>query len=418
MDGAMHCPPDMPVAEELMPGEPANLAYQAMLDVLLDKNHEDHHEVLLVASQAMNVEAKVFDPFHFDRRAVQVRLDHFWNDAPLHERVFDPNAPVHEERRTVAQKHKQHMQTLDAAAIAVLALGAVLGLYLKNRRRARSGRAGVSIAGSQRALQQPSPPPRSLNHGSQPHTNHASNGAASEQKVRRRGRGAKGGAMNAVEAKSTAAAMERKDSPPPGAGSSRVGSLCKKALFRQDRFTGAQPFARGREFLVQRGGRSMTAVSQVCFAWPTEIIRKLVRRCLDPWRRMPAALIRFPWFGTRLQVIAAGDVSNSDCRTPSPLPRRSSEATKDCASTTPENVELDHVPDAYILAANDGPNSASELGSDCVVCMVNKKGALLQPCGHCHTCYECALTLFKSDNQPGACPICRVPISTVLRAYM
>lgn len=30
-------------------------------------------QVLLVASQAMNVEAKVFDPFHFDRRAVQVR---------------------------------------------------------------------------------------------------------------------------------------------------------------------------------------------------------------------------------------------------------------------------------------------------------------------------------------------------------
>lgn len=87
-----------------------------------------------------------------------------------------------------------------------------------------------------------------------------------------------------------------------GAGSSRVGSLCKKALFQQDRLTGAQPFARGLEFLVQRGGRSITAALRVCFACPTEIIRKLVRRFLDPWRRMPAALIRFPRFGTRSQV--------------------------------------------------------------------------------------------------------------------
>jgi hypothetical protein len=41
----------------------------------------------------------------------------------------------------------------------------------------------------------------------------------------------------------------------------------------------------------------------------------------------------------------------------------------------------------------------------------------LQPCGHAHTCHECALALWR-DNHQGACPVCRVRIEAVLRAYM
>ena len=84
LDGAMHCPPDLPSPNELAPGGGGNAAYVAMLDALRDEGHAEHGQAMFLAARAMNAElvGGRFDPFHFAKRDAQRRLDRLWNAAP------------------------------------------------------------------------------------------------------------------------------------------------------------------------------------------------------------------------------------------------------------------------------------------------------------------------------------------------
>ncbi|XP_067944022.1 uncharacterized protein [Watersipora subatra] len=52
--------------------------------------------------------------------------------------------------------------------------------------------------------------------------------------------------------------------------------------------------------------------------------------------------------------------------------------------------------------------------SKCIVCIEDDADAVLYRCGHICICYSCALRM-RSAN--GNCPVCRAPISDILRAY-
>jgi len=51
----------------------------------------------------------------------------------------------------------------------------------------------------------------------------------------------------------------------------------------------------------------------------------------------------------------------------------------------------------------------------CVICKVNKRNVILQPCTHTSTCIECTKAILSSENQ--LCPICRAEIKHVLAYY-
>jgi len=50
----------------------------------------------------------------------------------------------------------------------------------------------------------------------------------------------------------------------------------------------------------------------------------------------------------------------------------------------------------------------------CIICLEGEADAVFYRCGHLCTCYTCALRM-KGDS--GNCPVCRAPISDILRAY-
>jgi hypothetical protein len=62
---------------------------------------------------------------------------------------------------------------------------------------------------------------------------------------------------------------------------------------------------------------------------------------------------------------------------------------------------------------SSGPAPKNE-ASTCNVCMVGAKCALLQPCNHIGTCWQCA---DKLQREHGTCPFCRVPIKSWIKAY-
>jgi hypothetical protein len=67
--------------------------------------------------------------------------------------------------------------------------------------------------------------------------------------------------------------------------------------------------------------------------------------------------------------------------------------------------------------AQEAPDEDEGDGGDddtCIVCMDQKKEALIAPCGHICTCVECG-SMMKQRGQP--CPICREPIAAIIRAY-
>ena len=49
----------------------------------------------------------------------------------------------------------------------------------------------------------------------------------------------------------------------------------------------------------------------------------------------------------------------------------------------------------------------------CYVCCVARKNAVIMECGHGGICFECGKSL--ASRHPRNCPICRAPISAVLR---
>ncbi|TNJ26796.1 Ankyrin repeat protein 2 [Giardia muris] len=49
----------------------------------------------------------------------------------------------------------------------------------------------------------------------------------------------------------------------------------------------------------------------------------------------------------------------------------------------------------------------------CVICLMNPKDTLLQPCGHLCACSNCAERIMNQT-----CPLCRTPIESVIKAYI
>ena len=54
-------------------------------------------------------------------------------------------------------------------------------------------------------------------------------------------------------------------------------------------------------------------------------------------------------------------------------------------------------------------------GSECVICMTNRKDTTVLPCRHMCMCSECADALRHRTNK---CPICRNPIESLLHIKM
>ena len=72
---------------------------------------------------------------------------------------------------------------------------------------------------------------------------------------------------------------------------------------------------------------------------------------------------------------------------------------------------------ASLLAAfaNESARPAKPVeSSECAVCLVHRKDAVLAPCGHMCACFRCATRLHRQQDK---CPICRATIEHVVKVY-
>ncbi|KAH8074426.1 acylglycerol lipase [Aureococcus anophagefferens] len=72
---------------------------------------------------------------------------------------------------------------------------------------------------------------------------------------------------------------------------------------------------------------------------------------------------------------------------------------------------------ASLLAAfaNESARPAKPVeSSECAVCLVHRKDAVLAPCGHMGACFRCATRLHRQQDK---CPICRATIEHVVKVY-
>ena len=65
-----------------------------------------------------------------------------------------------------------------------------------------------------------------------------------------------------------------------------------------------------------------------------------------------------------------------------------------------------------ITEANQAANSDGDFSAECVVCLTNRKNTTVLPCRHFCMCAECAKALLRRTR---TCPMCRLPISSVLQ---
>lgn len=66
-------------------------------------------------------------------------------------------------------------------------------------------------------------------------------------------------------------------------------------------------------------------------------------------------------------------------------------------------------------AIDAGTVAAEEVlasGSECVVCLTEKRDTTVLPCRHMCLCFDCAQQLRASTNK---CPICRTAVASLLR---
>ena len=52
--------------------------------------------------------------------------------------------------------------------------------------------------------------------------------------------------------------------------------------------------------------------------------------------------------------------------------------------------------------------------TDCAVCLVRRRDAVLAPCGHMCACYRCDSRLERRGER---CPICSAPIASVVKVF-
>lgn len=65
-----------------------------------------------------------------------------------------------------------------------------------------------------------------------------------------------------------------------------------------------------------------------------------------------------------------------------------------------------------ITEANQASHGEGDFSADCVVCLTNRKNTTVLPCRHFCMCNECAKALLRRTR---TCPMCRLPISSVLQ---
>lgn len=72
---------------------------------------------------------------------------------------------------------------------------------------------------------------------------------------------------------------------------------------------------------------------------------------------------------------------------------------------------------AEVEALRDTPAEPEE--PTCKVCLVNKVVVALQPCGHACLCAACCSSVLRGDGTVSSslCPVCRSPVSQVLRLF-
>jgi hypothetical protein len=64
-----------------------------------------------------------------------------------------------------------------------------------------------------------------------------------------------------------------------------------------------------------------------------------------------------------------------------------------------------------ITEANNAASTDDDFSANCVVCLNNRKNTTVLPCRHFCMCDECAKLLLRRTR---TCPMCRLPISSVL----
>mmetsp|Transcript_12406 Transcript_12406/g.20140 ORF Transcript_12406/g.20140 Transcript_12406/m.20140 type:complete len:355 (-) Transcript_12406:53-1117(-) len=104
-------------------------------------------------------------------------------------------------------------------------------------------------------------------------------------------------------------------------------------------------------------------------------------------------------------VVLQPDVSSQYNRHPSPPP-----------PPPPLMHSSDLYPNAIIVAPSSPPLPLVTSGSDlCIICNANPRQVALDPCGHVALCADDALVLEQSH---APCPICRRPITKILRLFV
>jgi hypothetical protein len=86
--------------------------------------------------------------------------------------------------------------------------------------------------------------------------------------------------------------------------------------------------------------------------------------------------------------------------------RLSSASAENLQPTPPPVASL---PD-HLLLPGRAVEANLAVEQECVVCMEQRNGAELRPCGHKDMCFGCANHIFKSG---GHCPMCRAVIASV-----
>ncbi|MBA0551732.1 hypothetical protein Golob_022602 [Gossypium lobatum] len=83
----------------------------------------------------------------------------------------------------------------------------------------------------------------------------------------------------------------------------------------------------------------------------------------------------------------------------------------------PEKTE----PMTYGTCEDDVETGSCSSGEDlydariCVICYDEQRNCFFVPCGHCATCYECALRIYDEENK--VCPVCRRIIGKVRKLF-
>eukprot|EP01113_Clastostelium_recurvatum_P014315 TRINITY_DN17772_c0_g1_i1.p1 TRINITY_DN17772_c0_g1~~TRINITY_DN17772_c0_g1_i1.p1 ORF type:complete len:166 (-),score=34.59 TRINITY_DN17772_c0_g1_i1:158-655(-) len=115
---------------------------------------------------------------------------------------------------------------------------------------------------------------------------------------------------------------------------------------------------------------------------------------------------------TSISTPTSPSSSSTYTSTPSSSSSRASLPVPSPISISPPHRQS--MPPSVVLHASAPPDDVDD-SEACVVCVEREKNTALIPCGHRAFCAECAQLLLSKKS---VCPLCRLPIQSVLKVYL